>query len=269
MLDKPTLKILRRRWRGMKTRCTSALPSVAKNYGERGIRVCDEWSSFDAFASYIELHVGIPDFESQRWTLDRIENDKGYEPGNVRWATYKQNLRNRRVNRSVQWQGQAITIAELADLCGQPYGLLMDRIARRGWSPEKAASTPASATRARTVKYEAKHEIMIEHSGKTQSLSAWSQELGFEKQLVDGRLRRGWTFADAIKLKADKGRAIRESAERFPYQGQMLTLRELEQETGVKRATLRYRLQVLRLPVEVGVLPPQRVRRKDTFTRQS
>ena len=251
----------------MKTRCTSALPSVAKNYMERGIRVCDEWSSFDAFALYIESHVGIPDFESQRWTLDRIENDKGYEPGNVRWATYKDNLRNRRVNRTVQWQGRAITIAELADLCGQPYGLLMDRIARRGWAPEKAVATPASKTRARTVKYAAKHEIMIEHGGKTQSLSAWSQELGFEKQLVDARLRRGWTFADAIELNEDRGRAAREAAERFAYQGRMLTLRELEKETGVKRATLRYRLQILRLPIDVGVIPPQRVRNKHTLTK--
>ena len=74
-------------WCGMKGRCHNPNQPHYRRYGGRGIKVCDEWrNSFDAF--YRDM--GEPPKDGQRWTLDRIDVNGNYEPGNVRWATYRQ-----------------------------------------------------------------------------------------------------------------------------------------------------------------------------------
>lgn len=78
-------------WRGMKVRCSSDSPKYKKSYKDRGITVCDEWAqSYETFLD----HVGRRPTSAH--SLDRINNDLGYEPGNVRWATAKQQANNRR-----------------------------------------------------------------------------------------------------------------------------------------------------------------------------
>lgn len=80
-------------WRYAKNRCFNPNSEDFKNYGGRGITMCSEWrGSFEAFFSHIGL---CPD----GLTLDRIDNNKGYEPGNVRWATRKQQAINRRTTK--------------------------------------------------------------------------------------------------------------------------------------------------------------------------
>ena len=81
----------------MLDRCLNPrLPSYPY-YGGRGITVCDEWiESFDAFLA----HVGI---RPEGTSIDRIDNDGNYEPGNVRWATPSEQMRNRRLKRTCKW----------------------------------------------------------------------------------------------------------------------------------------------------------------------
>ena len=81
-----------RTWAGMKNRCLNPNNPRYKSYGGRGISVCSEWiESFSAFLS----HVGLK--PSPLHSIDRINNDGNYEPGNVRWATAKEQARNTRV----------------------------------------------------------------------------------------------------------------------------------------------------------------------------
>jgi hypothetical protein len=85
-------------WAGMLARCMNPKDRAYKNYGERGITVCDEWRSFEAFLVDMgERPKGL--------TLDRIDNEGNYEPGNCRWATRKQQAENRRQARGahVRW----------------------------------------------------------------------------------------------------------------------------------------------------------------------
>lgn len=83
-------------WRGMRERCRSPKHHAYHDYGGRGIRVCDRWnSSFSAFAEDMGQRP------SAAHTLDRINSNGNYEPGNVRWATAKQQANNRRPYRSV------------------------------------------------------------------------------------------------------------------------------------------------------------------------
>lgn len=78
-------------WQGMKRRCDTPTVHGYPNYGGRGIRVCDRWChDFTAF------YADVGQRPSPRHSLDRINNDGHYEPGNVRWATWSQQALNRR-----------------------------------------------------------------------------------------------------------------------------------------------------------------------------
>lgn len=124
------------RWRAMLQRVDNPNSTEWHNYGGRGIAVCDEWQSFEAFAR----DMG-PTFEPHL-ELDRIDVDGNYEPSNCRWATRIQQQNNRRTNHRVTWDGRTLTVAEWAELLGIKANTLLYRL-RRGWSVERALTTGA------------------------------------------------------------------------------------------------------------------------------
>jgi hypothetical protein len=80
-------------WLGMMARCYDERHAGFKNYGARGITVCEPWHDVRAFVAWVDRNLGPrPDGRS----MDRIDNDAGYAPGNLRWATPSEQRRNRR-----------------------------------------------------------------------------------------------------------------------------------------------------------------------------
>ncbi len=129
-------KSLRRTWYRMIRRCHIASDRDYKMYGAKGITVCDRWRlSFNSFAH--DMGLKPTKFHS----IDRINNRLGYEPGNCRWATDKEQQRNRTNNRTITYDGQTMPLAAWEERLGLPPSLLSRRL-RSGWSETNAIETP-------------------------------------------------------------------------------------------------------------------------------
>lgn len=130
-----------RTWVGMRARCRNPNLRIFQNYGGRGITVCQRWDeSFEAFVADMGLRP------SRRHSLDRIDNDGNYEPSNCRWATMTQQRRNTRANTRLTHHGRTMTLTEWALELGISVTVLCGRF-RKGWSVERALTTPLDSSR--------------------------------------------------------------------------------------------------------------------------
>jgi hypothetical protein len=129
-------------WLNMKARCSNKKLKHYKNYGGRGILVCKEW--WDDFSKFYEcLAKLLPDGCSDipcGLTIDRANNDRGYEPGNIRLATNKQQSRNTRRNRTITIDGVTRCVSEWGEVTG--LGNLIASRLHEGWDEVDAVKTP-------------------------------------------------------------------------------------------------------------------------------
>lgn len=138
---------LYRTWNGMLNRCHNPKTPSYCWYGARGIQVYGEWrNSFGAFADYV---CALPDYMDKGRTLDRIDNSGNYEPGNLRWATTKGQMRNRRLNNRLSYKGETLCLEEWAERIGIDSDTLRARTGKLRWSAKKALETPLRADRRR------------------------------------------------------------------------------------------------------------------------
>jgi len=131
----------RRIYDTMKQRCYNRRHDHYDRYGGRGIVVCERWRK--SFAAFLMDMGRRP---TPQHTIDRIDNDGDYEPSNCRWATKKQNCRNRKTSHTITVDGVTRTLVEWSEITGINRHTIAQRIAN-GLDPKKAVSIRPMRTR--------------------------------------------------------------------------------------------------------------------------
>lgn len=122
-------------WARMIARCYNQKHPAFENYGARGISVCDRWKMVENFL------LDMWPRPSSKHSLDRINNNGNYEPSNCRWATDKEQQRNKRNNCLLTFNGETLCCATWAERLNIRPGVIVNRL-RSGWSEERALTTP-------------------------------------------------------------------------------------------------------------------------------
>ena len=122
-------------WEAMWQRCRNPKDARYKHYGGRGIKVCQRWAKFEAFWADMGAawQFGL--------SLDRIDNDSDYKPGNCRWATHRMQARNSQRTRMVDTPSGRLCLKDAARLMGIPYNRIMKRL-HLGWKLEDVLLPP-------------------------------------------------------------------------------------------------------------------------------
>jgi hypothetical protein len=166
-------------WHAMIRRCHNPAADNYGRYGGRGITVCQAWrDSFDAFLA------DLPPRPTPEHSLERIDNNGPYEPGNVRWATPREQARNRRDNHYLTARGRTLLIEEWAEVTGIPKSTLHNRI-KAGWTDEQVVDTPP-------------RDKAPDNSVCPAGIRSLIPDRQLKPETVISRLRRGWDFDRAI-----------------------------------------------------------------------
>ena len=130
-------------------RCTNPNFTNFIYWGGRGIKC--EWTSFEDFKKdmYESYRDHVKKFGEKQTTIDRINNNGNYCKENCKWATYKEQNRNSRNVRLLEYEGEKKSISEWAELYGLTYNILKLRLSRQKWSIEKALNTPVKITKSK------------------------------------------------------------------------------------------------------------------------
>ena len=123
-------------WGNMLNRCSNPNNPAWKNYGGRGIQVCEEWKKYESFRDW-SLSNGYSD----ELTIDRINNNYNYCPDNCRWTDVITQANNTRRNHNVEYNGETHTISEWARIKNIPYKTLHRRIVSLKWNISDALNT--------------------------------------------------------------------------------------------------------------------------------
>lgn len=146
-------------WYAIKDRCNNPNNKSYINYGGRGISICEKWENdFVAFLSDVGKRP------SKEYTLDRINNNGNYEPGNTRWATRIEQIGNRRTTINITYKGQINTLAAWCRELGLSYPIIRVRISRDRWPIERAFETPVLPTGHNYRHYKKPSNKFISHS---------------------------------------------------------------------------------------------------------
>ncbi len=126
-------------WQGMKSRCSNPNRKGHYKWGGRGIKVCERWLGKTGFANFFADMGPRP---TPKHSIDQINNDGDYEPKNCRWATIKQQSRNRRSTVFVEFRGERRCFEEWGEVTGIPHATIRTRLVVLGWSVEDALTIP-------------------------------------------------------------------------------------------------------------------------------
>lgn len=160
-------------WKNMLDRCYNTDARSYKNYGGRGIQVCERWMSFENFLA----DMGQP--PTKLLQIERVDNDGDYCPNNCKWATIAEQARNRSNNIQVTYNGKTQCLKDWAQELGISYKFIWRRM-KDGMSFIEAINTPK------------KHkQNLLKYQGKTKTLGEWCRQFDIEYTSALYRYRKG------------------------------------------------------------------------------
>lgn len=169
-----------RSWQAAKARCGNPNTPQFSDYGGRGITVCQEWR--DSFPAFLRDMGPCPSGRS----LDRINNELGYQPGNCRWATRSQQNRNSRRTIRMRVGDADIPMADAAERSGLPYECVRGRL-------DRGETDPLRLSKYRPL------GRPVTFNGETLGLAEWSRRTGLGVSTISRRMRvLGWSAECAL-----------------------------------------------------------------------
>lgn len=174
---------------GMRSRCYNKNSSKYKNYGGRGINICDEWmNSVDSFIDW-SLKNGYSD----ELTIDRIDVNKDYSPDNCRWADNYAQANNKTNSVNISYNGETKTMSEWALVLNMPYSTLNSRH-QRGWKDKEIIEGKKGKRKSPKNKF-------IKYNNDYISLIELSSLIGVNIKTLYYRKSHGWTDEEIIEGK--------------------------------------------------------------------
>ncbi len=164
-------------------RCTNKNVRNYKDYGGRGISICNRWLSFENF------YKDMGPKPKKSMSIDRIDNNGNYESSNCRWATQKEQCNNKRGNNIINYNGKTQTMTQWAEEIGIKLPTLHKRITKYGWSIKKAIETPTKT---------------LEEIWKERCISVCTDRGELFESILEASIRTGANTASIRKCLEDK-----------------------------------------------------------------
>jgi hypothetical protein len=227
--------------RNILDRCYKETTDFYKDYGGRGITVCDRWKGKDGLKNFAEDMGERPEGTQ----IDRIDNNGPYSPENCRWATNKENCRNKRDTKFITFNGKTQSLPDWADELGMSNKVLSERIIK--WGEYRALAEPLHKTVRIT------RDSIFTFNNKTLSLDEWSTESGIPFNTLKYRISKShWSIGRSLTtpLKEDKGDLI------IVHLGRAQTIKEWAKEAGFSVTVLKKRLFDLKWDLERALREP-------------
>lgn len=181
-------------WQNIKTRCFNPSTNSFKNYGERGITICDEWR--DNFDQFFEDMGTRP---SPKHSVERKDNSLPYSKENCVWALPVTQVRNRRITRKFSMNGVELPIGEWCEKYNANYNVVYNRVAALGWDLEEALTTPVYGKNNSGPKGR-EYQIGL----MTLTIAEWSKLYNIYAPLVRQRIKNGWNIEEALTTPSNR-----------------------------------------------------------------
>lgn len=186
-------------WSGIIQRCHNENHPRYHDYGGRGITVCSEWKE-----DFINFLHDMGECPSNKHSIERIDNNKGYDKHNCKWATPQEQSRNTRRNVYITHEGITLTRKEWAAKTGLSETAIKYRL-KQGWTVGKTLTTPSIQAKARKNR---KREHLVTYNGETLSLVQWSRITKINEHTIRYRLLKGWSVKRALTTKVTRKRSV-------------------------------------------------------------
>lgn len=176
-------------WASIKTRCYNPNSQAYLNYGGREIQIYNPWKN-DYKQFQLDIIKEIGERPSSDYQLDRINNDGNYEPGNLRWATSKENQRNKSNNIIICYNGEFKNLSEWAEILNLDAGLISRRL-DAGWAIEEITTTQKQG---RKFSKEMVDKIREEH--KTNTIAKLANQYQVDRRTIRDIIRHRGAYKD-------------------------------------------------------------------------